>query len=246
MRVELGATILLCQPDYAGLWHIPNGDNGQSLCRLTGDTYVYRGSVRDRRACPICLQRAPALLTAADEDAEDDGQPAPRRGKPKGKHRRVTDLQLRALHRAYVEQGLSCRQLGELVYQQLGYKSGRSCGEVLYTYFREAGLELRSQRDVTVARNLRHGRCRRELRAQGGDYGPDGYRRWLREQTGRVQPRCAAVREHYPRRGQPCQNPAMRGSDYCIAHDPHRRNDIQAALQKARATPGSGAYKEAA
>lgn len=230
MIVDLGATVLLCQPDYAGLWHIPTPDEEESLCGLPGDTYIYRGPIRDRRTCPICLTRAPAHLEAREDDAEDDGQPAPRRGKPKGKHRRITDLQLRALHRAYTEQGLSCRQLGELVYQQLGYRSARSCGEALYVHFREAGLPLRDRVAAVVAASTRHGLAPK----RGPRPGYSAYqRRVLHDQPDR--PRCAAVRENYPRKGQPCQRPATRGSDYCPSHDPNRRDAIAAHLAQARA-----------
>ncbi|MCL4836434.1 MAG: hypothetical protein KJ058_00525 [Thermoanaerobaculia bacterium] len=229
MRVELGATVILTDASPA-LWHIPHPDDrsavhAQALCRITGLTYIYSGIIRTRRCCPICLQRGPAHLAANDDEAEDDGQPAPRRGRPKGKHRRVTDLQLRALHRAYTEQGLSCRQLGELVYQKLGYKNARSCGNVLGIYFREAGLPLRDRIEAVVAASTRHGLAPKHGPRPGyGTY----RRRVLHGQPD--QPPCAA---HV--RGRPCQHRAMHGSSYCHSHDPALQASRNEHLARARA-----------
>lgn len=230
MIVELGAYVVLHDTSQA-LWHAPGP--GGTLCGLDGGAEVcYRGLVRERRCCGVCLRRLPALLEADPEEAEE--LPSRPRGRPPGKWGRLSDSQLRVLHGVYVAEGLSCRQLGEMVWERVGYGSARSAGEAVYDGFRRLGLPTRSQRDVTVARNWRHGRSVRALIEQGGAFGPDGYRRWLKERDGKLQPRCAGVRAWPPGRGKPCQRPAARGSDFCPSHDPARRERREAHMARMR------------
>lgn len=158
-------------------------------------------------------------------------------GRPAGKHGRIKDPELRVIHRAYVEHGLSCRELGRRLYERFGYKTPRSCGEALYHGFKRLELPLRSQREVTIARNLKHGRKRR------GNTNEDeqAYRRWLRDQRGwraiqgPGQPTCKGILTGARgRKGKPCSRPAITGSDYCASYDPALERDRQAALAAAR------------
>jgi len=171
-----------------------------------------------------------------------DGPTTPMRakrggGKPAGKYGRMSDDQLRAAHRLYAGEGLSCRQLGGLLFERFGYRSARSCGEGLYQGFERLGLACRSQREVTVARNLKHGRKRRDITREE----ERAYRRQLadergwRAQQGPGQPRCAGtLTGGRGRAGAGCQRPAMDGCDFCVSHDPARALERQATLAAAR------------
>jgi hypothetical protein len=58
--VELGARVLVCTPDFAGLWHVPvpaAAEVGIALCGLEGESYVYRGGARERRGVKLVAQR---------------------------------------------------------------------------------------------------------------------------------------------------------------------------------------------
>jgi hypothetical protein len=157
-------------------------------------------------------------------------------GKPKGKYRKITDDQVRALHKLYVGRGLSCRQLGGLVWEKFGYASELAAGEGIYRAFKELDLPRRSQREVTVARNLKHGR---KTRAQTNEE-QNAYRRWLAEQRGwnRIQgpgqPRCEGIKRQSPRKGERCKRPALEGSRFCQSHEPSRELQRQATTARMR------------
>lgn len=158
-------------------------------------------------------------------------------GPPKGKYRLITDDQLRAAHRVYVLKGLSCRQLGDLLYEKLGYRSARACGEALYRGFKDLALARRSQSEVTIARNYRHGRKRRGLSAEE----QQAYRRFRRDENGwnsthgPGRPVCkAALTGACGRKGRPCSLHAMEGSEFCYCHDPAGTLERRAALTRAR------------
>ena len=177
--------------------------------------------------CGVCASRAPKALLVVE-----DVKPRRRPGKPKGKYAKVNETQLAALHRAYVEQNLSVRELARRVWQTLGYTSANSCSESLYRLFADRGYQLRSVSDSLVLRNTRHGR-----RTSGVDSGPEhaAYRRWLKQEQGRYQPTCKAVKVQSPGKGRPCERPALVGSDYCPSHDPGRAARRQANLAAMRA-----------
>ncbi len=157
--------------------------------------------------------------------------PPPRpRGKPKGKHARVSDEQLKILYRVYVERRVSVRQIAGQVWEQLGYASAQACGNSLHALLTDRGYKLRSQREVTVARNHRHGRKPRAL--AGPAVGE--YRRWLKELQGAYRPTCAGTKANAPRKGSPCTRPAMVGSDYCLGHDPERAAERERTLAMMR------------
>ena len=61
------------------------------------------------------------------------------------------------------------------LHPRTSYKTVASCAEALYGHFKRRGWKLRPQREVTLARNYKHGRKPREQsRAQ-----QNAYRRWL-------------------------------------------------------------------
>jgi hypothetical protein len=238
MRVELGAPVVLVD-GVDTLWHLPGDQPAEhwqprpTLCGLAGGMYAYRSVVRGRRGCGVCVRRArgrdhvnPALGPL----------PEKRGGRPRGTVRRLTDLQVRALHRAYVEQRLSCYELARRIdWRQLGYASEKSAANSIWRAFHELGLETRTQSESTTLRNRRHGRATRARRAAGGDHGPNGYRAWLKREHGRYQPRCAGTKTTYPGKGRPCTRPAQVGSDFCFAHDPARKHERELVISNARA-----------
>lgn len=166
-------------------------------------------SLHDKGACPWC-------------DTQLTRRPW-KRGVPS----RVTDDQLRALHVAY-ERGLSLRQLGERVYERLGYSSSKSAAMAIHSGFKRLHLPTRDRIEATVAASTTHGKGSRVNKAE--------YRRWHRRQTGEVRGvRCEAVRQQYPRKGAPCRNMALAGGRFCYAHDPSRAIERDAILKEARA-----------
>ena len=115
-----------------------------------------------------------------------------------------------------------------------------SCAEALYGHFKRRGWKLRPQREVTAARNYKHGRkSRKQTREQ-----QNAYRRRLAEQRGwqAVQgpgrPLCKGVKLTSPGKGRPCRRRALADSDYCYAHDPRRALERKAATARMRARAG--------
>lgn len=185
--------------------------------------------------CPACRELTVIDVGRPCAWCDTITVPPPRPlGKPKGKHARVSDEQLRILYRVYVERRVSVRQIAEAVWQQFGYASSAACATSLYSLFVDRGYRLRSQHDVTVTRNFKHGRKPRSL----GETGPAvaEYRRWLKELQGAYRPTCQGVKANSPRKGSPCTRPAMVGSDYCLGHDPERavERDRITAMMRAR------------
>lgn len=236
MRVELGAPVVFVAAVDA-LWHVPESlgwDDPRTLCGLEGDVFAFSSVARRRRACGVCRARAPRDLVVPEHGPLPERRPASRYGKPKGKHARVTDAQLRALHHVYVNEPASVRELARRYWQQLGYANARSAAASLDGLFRDRGFALRTVSEALILRNTKHGRKPRTV-----DVGPENaaYRRWLKEQRSAYRPRCAGVRQQYPRKGEACTRPAMHGSEFCFSHDPGRaaqRNAIVSHMQSLR------------
>jgi hypothetical protein len=133
--------------------------------------------------------------------------------------------------------GLSLRQLAAELHPRTGYKTIASCAEALYGHFKRRGWRLRPQREVTAARNYRHGR---KPRAQTREQ-QNAYRRWLSAQRGwqAIQgpgrPLCNGVKLNPPGKGRPCHRHALADSEYCYSHDPRRALERQAATARMRA-----------
>lgn len=143
---------------------------------------------------------------------------------------RISERAARAIHAKY-QTGISARTLGRELYQVLGYKNPRTCEMQIGVAFKRYGLPVRDRIEATRLASTTNGLSPRDWRER--------YRR--RREAGLgihmepLQPRCKAVRVCYPRKGEPCRKPAMRGSDYCISHDPARRDAVVANLERARA-----------
>ena len=145
----------------------------------------------------------------------------------------LTEPQVYALHRAHME-GASIRELGRRVWERIGSASERSAANVICDAFRRHGLPARSRSEATAKAN-----AARRAPGSPGTADRAAYKRWSREQAGGRR-LCAGVRLGYPRKGEPCQRWAMRGSDYCLQHDPNRRAEVVATAAAARATTQEG------
>jgi hypothetical protein len=136
--------------------------------------------------------------------------------------------------------GSSLRQVAAELHPRTGYKTLASCADALYGHFKRRGWKLRPQREVTAARNYRHGRKpRKQTREQ-----QNAYRRWLAEQRGwqTIQgpgrPRCKGVKLNPPEKGKRCRRYAIADSDYCYSHDPRRALERQALTARMRPRVG--------
>ncbi len=225
VKVELGATVLLEHrgewKDVADspLWHVQGDEPTHALCGLPGTAFPYRGeSIRERRACKVCLARAPARLVAPEGESEyvPDGRT--------GAQRRISDDQLRLLFRLYEEQGLSAYKVADQVWKQFGYTSAKSCSIALYDGWKALGFEMRDRIEATIIASTIHGKAPR----RGGRA---GYKRWLREQRGEtVGRKCEATTS----KGKPCPRDAKNGLPWCASHDPAKREAIVANLARMR------------
>lgn len=103
----------------------------------------------------------------------------------------ITEELLAEARRLYAS-GLSLRQVAAQIHPRTGYKTVASYAEGLYGHFKRRGCKLPPQREVTAARNYKHGRKpRQQTREQ-----QNTYRRWLSEQrglAGSARARAAAV-----------------------------------------------------
>jgi hypothetical protein len=152
----------------------------------------------------------------------------------------ITEQLLGEARRLYAS-GLSMRQVAAELHPRTGYKTVASCAEALYGHFKRRGWKLRPQREVTAARNYKHGR---KARAQTREQ-QNAYRRWLAEQRGweAVQgpgrPLCKGVKKNPPGKGRPCRRHALADSEYCHSHDPRRALERQASTARMPAGVGS-------
>jgi hypothetical protein len=185
--------------------------------------------------CPTCRDEAlistSGLCVWCDTPLE---RSAPGRERVYSVDRRFTAAQLATCYRAY-QAGKSCRQIAAIVWERLGFPSLSSCQSALHRSFSAKGWKLRTQSQVTVERNLKHGRG-------GRDRDEQAYRRFLRDQRGwnalqgPGRPQCKGVKlnSRGGGKGNRCQRPALADSEFCVSHDSRRELERQALLTKAR------------
>lgn len=149
-------------------------------------------------------------------------------GKPAGKWGKLTDPQLRLLNQLHHDQGLSQRELGRRIYQRVGFATAKSAAMAIGSGWKRLGLTARDRGAATAKANT-------DRRGEGSPGTADRavYKVFLRERNGGYR-RCAGVRQQYPRKGAPCSRYAMAGSDYCLQHDPARRDEIVQRAAEAR------------
>lgn len=142
---------------------------------------------------------------------------------------RISPAAAQAIHHKYMA-GVSARALGRQLYQVLGYKNARSCEIAIGDAFRRHHLPIRERTQATRLAVTTHGLSPRDHRERARRRRQAGLTITLEP----PQPRCKGVRSQYPRKGEPCQRPAAKGSDYCVSHDPQRRAEVNAHLARLR------------
>lgn len=201
---------------FDAVWHLSGpGDeamNRRTLCGLFGPTWS-AAMTRGRRPCQVCVSRAPKDMLIQPVT------PGKKRGKPRGKYRRVTDIQVRALHLLHWEQRVSINEISRRYYKQFGYSDHRSLCSCLCGYFKELGLPTHDRIAMTVEASTTNGLSPRDWTERKARRLAAG-----RTQKGKVrQPACAR-----------CAQPAQHGSDFCYAHDPacaDQRATLTAAMR---------------
>jgi hypothetical protein len=133
---------------------------------------------------------------------------------------------LRALHLAH-QRGASINSLAKQTFDKVGYKKHHGAAVAISREWKRMGLKARDRIEATVKASTKHGRGARD-RDEGA------YRRWFKETHGLYRPTCKGVRAQPPRKGDPCDAPAQEGPEYCFAHDPARRQEVEQILASAR------------
>lgn len=204
-------------PAFDAVWHLAGpGEESmhrRTLCGLTGPTWS-AAMTRERRPCQVCVARAPKGMLIIPRDT------GKKRGKPRGKHRRVTDVQVRALHLLHYEQRVPINEIARRYYSRFGYASHGSLCSCLCGYFKELGLPVHDRIEMTVQATTTNGLSPRDYK------------------TRRAR-RLAAGLTHRGKERQPscgrCSRPTQRGSDFCFAHDPTRAGERAQHLAAMRA-----------
>ncbi len=177
--------------------------------------------------CPACAEESAidrnrrCLWCGGETRAKRGG------GKRPGVWGKLSDEHLRALHVAHM-QGTSMRELGRQVWERMGYSSPQTAAMGIGTGWKRLSLPARPRAEATAAAN-----AERRTPGSPGTADRTAYKRWLREKAGGRR-LCSGVRLAYPRKGEPCQRWAMRGSDFCLQHDPGHRAEVVERAQAMR------------
>jgi hypothetical protein len=178
--------------------------------------------------CPECREESPISSEGLCLFCDSPTRRGKKRGKPVGKYARLTEAQIRQLHRWHMR-GISIRELGRRVRKEVDFASDKAAAMAISSGFRRYHLEARPQPLATAAKN----RQRRSPSSPGTENRSE-YMRWLRRKKG-GQRVCQGVKLTYPEKGRPCRRWAQAGSDYCLQHDPERRAEVVATVERARA-----------
>lgn len=176
--------------------------------------------------CPACKE-----MSAIDRQRKClwcGGETRPTRpGKPRGKYARLTDAQVRVLHRHHMA-GRSIRSLGDAIYGRMGFSTGETAAKAISRGFRRLGLGSRGTYEGAALAN-------RQRAAEGSPGAADmaAYMRWQRAKNGGMR-RCEGLKMKPPGKGTRCKKFAAPGSDFCRYHDPARRAEVVAAVEKLR------------
>lgn len=142
---------------------------------------------------------------------------------------KLTDQQLRAIYRVYVERGESINALAKRIHEKVGHKSHHSTAVAIGEGWKRLGLEARDRIEQVKLTCTVHGMAPKHGPRPGyGTY----KRRVLHEQEDR--PTCIAVKQQAPRKGKPCEHRALMDSEYCWAHDPRHELERQAITARMR------------
>ena len=178
--------------------------------------------------CPNCQEESAIDFKGDCLWCEQPTNQAKKRGKPAGVHGRLKDEHIRVIHR-YHERGHSIRELGRQIYVKMGYASAESAAMAISEGFKRLHLPAQGQPEATASSNRR-----RAAKDSPGKSSAAEYKRWLRKKNGGMRP-CQGVRKNYPNKGQPCQRYALKGSDFCLQHDPQRKAEVVEIARRARA-----------
>lgn len=144
--------------------------------------------------------------------------------------RRITDIQLQALHRAHVVGGQSLNSLAKQTHKKLGYASRTSAATAISNGWKRLGLPARDRIEQVKLTCTVHGLAPK--------HGPrPGYKAYKRRAglAEPLRPRCKGVRQQPPRKGEPCERSALEDSRFCFSHDSRYELKRQAHLVKVRA-----------
>lgn len=150
---------------------LPTGPARRARALLSGEQRVIRVDALERLT--LALDR-PWLLNELAPPATSSkrsglwAKPHPRR--------KLSPEQVQAAHTLHMAGGLSLRELGRRLWEQLGYSSAHSCAQALSDAFRRDGLPRRDRVEATRAASTTHGRGARADKA--------AYKRWHRSAFG--------------------------------------------------------------
>lgn len=143
---------------------------------------------------------------------------------------KYTEPQLRALHVFHMRDGLSVNELARRTHEAAGYRSPGSAHSAISRGWKRLGLKPRDRIEQVRKTCTKHGLAPKHGRRPGyGTY----KRRVVRGEAD--QPMCEGIRQNPPRKGDPCQRPAMKGSRFCSQHDPERAGARIAHLDQVHA-----------
>jgi hypothetical protein len=180
-----------------------------------------------------CERHGVVVSVAFDAEMEEGAEPARtwptvlegRRPQPS----KISVPELRELHARHWAHDVSIRQIARENWEIWGYKNARSAANTIFEMLPTHGLHVRPRASMTAVSNRQ-----RSMRLPGETRNEFKARR--RREKGQVRDvMCKGVRASYPRKGAPCSRPALAGSEFCVAHDPERREEILHALERGRA-----------
>lgn len=155
-----------------------------------------------------------------------------RRGKPVGVYGKLTDAQLKALHRFHRDHGVSIRELGRRVWEAAGYASEKSAANAISDGFKRLRLPA-MPRELAV----RKANESRRSPESPGTKDRAAYKRWRRKRDGGYRP-CQGAKLTPPEVGRPCERYALTASDFCRFHSPDLRAAVVAKAAEMRSRIG--------
>lgn len=162
-------------------------------------------------------------------------------------HARLSEKDLRDLHRRHIVDQLSVRALCRELVAAGTYSHVNCAYDAIHTGWQRFGMSARNRIDATRLASITHGYL---VGAKSGtrlaQKGRNRYKRWHRRThgrwasdkgpTGEPVRDCKGTKTTIPQVGRACRLPAMMDSDYCYAHDPRFQAENRERLVRARAT----------
>ena len=128
----------------------------------------------------------------------------------------------------YEERGYSFRKIAKLLVGQTEYASWKVMSVQLNVQANRRGWKIRNRIEATVAASTRHGLAPRKKTTPA----QRAYQRRQRQARGETRlVRCKSLTVA----GNPCKRWALADSEFCLGHDPERRDQVLANLEAARA-----------